>query len=121
MNDERIEQRVMGIVQNIDKLEELSGDKLSDEDRMYMLYFGEICDNAGLDYKKDRNFVVSTYVPEYSDTNELIGAHEKVVFDEDLMPSIGGQVISKHGAVKLGKYIAEKLGVDIRKEIENGE
>ena len=63
---------------------------------------------------------MSRVVPEYSETGELIGAHEELETDQKLLPTIGGQVFSAKTAVKLGKYLARRLGrtiEDIEKEL----
>lgn len=104
-----------------DKINELAGDFVTEEERLYMIWFGKLCDEAGSKIGVDRQFLMYTNVPEYDKNGELIGAHTEVVTDPDLLPTIGGQVFSKIAAVKLGKYLAEKLGKslnDIEKELD---
>lgn len=89
----------------------------SDDDRLYMLWFGKLCDDAGSKLGEDRQFLIVTTVPEYSDSGELIGEHTEIVAEPDLLPTIGGQVFSSEAATKIGKYLAEKLGKTLE-EIE---
>lgn len=93
-----------------EKIDKMAGDYVTDDERLYMLWFGKLCDDAGSKLGDDRQFLIGTTVPEYSKDGELTGAHTKVVTDPDLLPTIGGQVFSKVAAVKLGKYLAGKMG-----------
>ena len=103
-----------------DKIDECVGDSISDDDQLYMLWFGKLCDDAGSKIGEDRQFLISTNVPEFSDGGELIGAHTEIITEPDLLPTIGGQVFSKKAATKIGKYLAKKMGKslgDIEKEL----
>ena len=105
-----------------ERIHELAGDSLTEEERLYMLWFSSICDKAGSILGKDRQFLAYSDVPEYGDDGELIGAHVEIITEPDLLPTVGGQVFSSKTAYKLGKYIAEKLGktiADIEKELKN--
>lgn len=95
-------------------------DNKQEENRLYMLWFGKICDDAGSKLGKDRQFLISKAVPDYDENGKLIGEHEEIAMDKDLLPTIGGQVFSGEAAVRIGKYLAKKLGKtveDIEKEL----
>ena len=105
-----------------DKIAELAGNRVPEEERVYAIWFGKLCNDAGSTLGEDRQFLVFENVPEYTKDGELVDAHTEIVTEPGYLPTIGGQVFSIKAAVKLGKYIAEKLGktiADIEKELKN--